>query len=255
MGKNFRFVLLGVQAVITLFITSFLIQGFFLAANLHVQQTVTTHFIPSLIHLWITLTAALLLCVFYRANIGAEARFLPLLFLMISLGNVKVLPLYQAITHFTVLSPYAVGVTYHFSFLFTTFLFLASGLFQQNTSPIKLGQYSFVGAASALFLAMITPISTNSAAFLKEASITNNLFLGVCILVNLLAILTFFIAIFEENKSRQTIARCIAFILMIAGNTMVTITQDSLLNLLGLFLYIAGTTLLILVTRTYHIWA
>ncbi|MFA6783310.1 MAG: hypothetical protein WCR13_00300 [Sphaerochaeta sp.] len=255
MGKNLRFVLLGMQATITLILTSFFVHGLYLATALDIQQAAIPHFVPSLIHLWVTLIAALLLCVFYRANIGAEARFLPMLFLMISLGNVKVLPLYQSISHVMVLSPYLVGIAYHFSFLFSTFLFLASGLFQQNSNPVKLGQYSFVGAASALFLSKITPISTNSASFLQEASLTDNLFLGVCILINLLAILTFIITIFEENRSRQTVARCFAFILMIAGNTMVTITQESLFNILGLVLYISGTALLILVTRTYHIWS
>ncbi|MDT4762479.1 hypothetical protein [Sphaerochaeta sp. PS] len=255
MGKNGRFVFLGIQAIITFFLTGFLVHALLLANEQQVQSGVLSHLVPSLVHLWITLIAALLLCVFYRANIGAEARFLPLLFLMICLGNVKVLPLYQHLSHIMILSPYWTGIIYHFSFLFSTFLFLASGLFQQTMNPVRLGQYSFIGSAISLLLSMLVPISANSSSFLKEASITNTLFLGVTIMVSALAVITFIIAIYEENGSRQTVVRCLSFMLMIVGNATVTISQNPLYNAIGLALYVAGATLLILVTRTYHIWA
>ena len=54
---------------------------------------------------------------------------------------------------------------------------------------------------------------------------------------------------------RQTLARGLSFSLMIVGNAMVTITQDTLYNGIGLALYVGGTTLLILITKTYHIWS
>jgi len=101
---------------------------------------------------------------------------------------------------------------------------------------------------------MTVPVSVNSPSFLFEASVTNSLFLGICILINVLAVATFFIAMFEEQFSRQTFARCLSFILMIIGNAMITISQNTLCNVFGLVLYVAGTTILILVTRTYHIW-
>lgn len=254
MGKNLRFVLLGIQGLLTLILTVSIVHGSISAVQQQTWDTARPFLIPSFIHLWVAFTAALLLCFFYRANIGAEARVLPLLFLMISLGNVKILPLYHSITHIFILNPSAISVLYHFSLLFSSFLFLASGLFQQTINPAKLSQYSFVAAASALFLSMIVPVSVNSPSFLFEASVTNSLFLGVCILINVLAVATFIIAMFEEQFSRQTLVRCLSFILMIVGNAMVTISHSTLFNVLGLVFYVAGTTILILVTRTYHIW-
>ncbi len=255
MTKNIRFVFLGIQALITFLFTGFFVHSLLLAQVQGELSVVLHHMVPSLIHLWITLVAAILLCIFYRATIGAEAHFLPLLFLMICLGNVKILALYYHLSHIMILSPYWIGILYHFSFLFSSFLFLASGLFQQTMNPLRLGQYAFVGGASTLLLSLMAPISTNTSSFLKEASITNNLFLGVSLLVSILAILTFIIIIFEERGGRQTIGRCFSFMLMILGNAMVTISQDILYNSIGLALYVAGTTLLILVTRTYHIWS
>ncbi len=255
MAKNVRFIFLGIQSIITILFTGFFVHSLMLAQAQGELSVVLTHMIPSEIHLLVTLVAAILLCVFYRANVGAEAHFLPLLFLVICLGNVKILPLYYHLSHIMILSPYWIGILYHFAFLFSSFLFLASGLFQQTMNPLRLGQYAFVGGASTFLLAMLVPMSTNTSSFLKEASITNNLFMGVSIMVSALALLTFVITIFEERGGRQTVARCLSFMLMITGNVMVTISQDSIYNSIGLFLYISGATLLILVTRTYHIWS
>jgi len=255
MAKNFRFVFLGIQALITFLFTGFFVHSLLLAQAQGEMAVALHHIVPSLIHLWITLVVALLLCVFYRANKGAETHFLPLLFCMICLGNVKILPLYYHLSHIMILSPYWIGILYHFSFLFSSFLFLASGLFQQTLNPLRLGQYAFMGGTFSFLLALLVPMSTNTSSFLKEASITNNLFLGVSIMVSALAFLTFIIAIFEERGGRQIVGRYLSFMLMIAGNAMVTISQDILYNSIGLILYVVGTTLLILVTRTYHIWA
>ena len=255
MGKKLRFVFLGIQAAITLLFTGIFVHALFLANAQGELLEALPHLIPSVVHLWVTLVAATLLCVFYRANIGAEAHFLPLLFLAICLGNVKILPLYYQLSHIMILSPYWIGILYHFSFLFSTFLFLASGLFQQTMNPLRLGQYSFIGGTSSLLLALLVPMTTNTASFLKEANITNTLFLSVSIMLSALALLTFIIAIYEEMGGRQTLARGLSFSLMIVGNAMVTITQDTLYNVIGLALYVGGTTLLILITKTYHIWS
>ncbi len=255
MGKNIRFILLGIQAFITLLLTFAIFHATWITVQLGTWETAQSHLLPSLINLWFALVAALLLCFLYRANVGAEARVLPLLFLMISLSNIKILPLYQAITHTFILSASVISIAYHFALLFSSFLFLASGLFQQTITPIKLGQYSFFGAASALLLSILVPVSINNPAFLWEAGITNRLFLGVCILVNALAVFAFVIVMFDKNLSRQSFSRCLAFILMIIGNAMVAISQGAIINTIGLIFYVAGVTTLILVTRTYHIWA
>ncbi len=255
MSKHLRFVFLGIQGLITFLFTALLVHSFLLAQGQGVLSTALPHLAPSLIHLWMTLIAAILLCVFYRTNIGAEAHFLPLLFLIICLSNIKILPLYYQLSHIMILSPYWVDILFHFSFLFSSFLFLASGLFQQTMNPLRLGQYSFIGGASSLLLAMLVPITAHNASFLKEATITNTLFLGVSILVSVLALLTYIIAIYEEMGGRQTIGRGLSFVLMIIGNTMVTINQDILYTSIGLALYVAGSILLILITRTYHIWS
>ena len=135
MGKNLRFVLLGIQALVTLILSAVIVHSIIASVQNGMWVTTRSHLLPSLIHLWVALIAALLLCFFYRANIGAEARVLPLLFLMISLGNVKILPLHHTLTGLFLLNPLNVSVLYHFSLLFGSFLFLSSGPLPTNHQP------------------------------------------------------------------------------------------------------------------------
>ncbi len=254
MGRGLRFILLGIEGVITIILTIVLVQGIRSSVVQGSWLTARAHLVPSLIHLWVTLIVAALLCFFYQANIGAEARLLPTLFLMISLGNVKILPLYHTITTTLVLTPSAIALLYHFSLLYSSFLFLSSAIFQQTINPAKLGQYSLVGASMALFITILTPIAVNNPSFLYEVSVTNSLFASICIVINILAALTFLASMLEEQFSRQALSRGLAFILMIAGNAMVAMSQRPTINAVGLFFYVAGSATLLLVTRTYHIW-
>ncbi len=254
MGKSSRFVLLALEGIITIILTVALVHGIRAAIEQGSWQIARTHLLPSLIHLWVTMVVATLLCFFYRANIGAEARMLPTLFLMISLGNVKILPLYHSVTTILVLSPYAIAVLYHFSLLYSSFLFLGSAIFQQTIGPARLTQYSFAGAILALFITLLTPISVNQPSFLYEVSVTNSLFSSICIIMNILAAVTFLAAMGEEQFSRQALGRGLAFILMIGGNALVTMSQRPLFNTLGLIIYLAGSITLLSVTRTYHVW-
>lgn len=254
MGKSVRFILLAIEGIITIILTVTLVHGISSAIEQGSWHIARTHLLPSLIHLWVTMVVATLLCFFYRANIGAEARMLPTLFLMISLGNVKIFPLYHSVTTILVLSPYAIAVLYHFSLLYSSFLFLGSAIFQQTINPTRLSQYSLAGAILALFITILTPISINQPSFLYEVSVTNALFSSICIIMNVLAALTFLVSMLDEQFSRHALGRSLAFILMITGNAMVTMSQRPLFNTLGLIIYLAGSITLLSVTRTYHVW-
>ncbi|MDD2395641.1 MAG: hypothetical protein PHG12_07885, partial [Sphaerochaeta sp.] len=67
MGKNLRFVLLGIQGLLTLILTVSIVHGSISAVQQQTWDTARSFLIPSFIHLWVAFTAALLLCFFYRA--------------------------------------------------------------------------------------------------------------------------------------------------------------------------------------------
>ncbi|WP_320129052.1 hypothetical protein [uncultured Sphaerochaeta sp.] len=255
MGKNFRFFLLVLQGLLTLVFTLLFSYSLYQA----IQQGAETgplisYYIPALLHLFVTLAAAILLSKFYRSNIGAEAQFLPILFLVIALENVKVLPVFFNATHHLILNFEWISIIFQFCFLFSSFLFLASSLFLQNLNISKLGQYIAVSAAWSLFLSFIVPISTNASSYYKVLSIASKPLVAVCMFITILAILTFLISFLRDMEQRHILARCLSFTLIILGNTMMILSQVLSATIVGLFFYIFGITFLLFTTRTYHIW-
>ena len=264
MNKSLRYILLAAQATLALIFIGFMLHGVIVLAGPVGPSTlpngggpvlvVLKYFLPATLHIIVSMVAAVLLCLFYRANTGAEAQLLPTLFLMITLGNIKVLPLYTSITHIMLLSPYILSLIYHFAMLFTAYLLVGSGLFQQGISSSKLSQYIVLGAILSVFLTVLTPVSLNTVQFLTEASLTDKMFATIIYLLEILAIINFVVVAVRE-KNRHNTGRCIAFILLIIGNSLLSSFQLIAMNTIGLVLYIAGVAILVMVTRTYHIWA
>ncbi len=217
-------------------------------------MVVLKYFLPATLHIIVSMVAAVLLCLFYRANTGAEAQLLPTLFLVITLANIKVMPLYSTITHTMLLSPYALSLIYHFATLFTAYLLVGSGLFQQGISSSKLTHYIVLGAILSVFLTVLTPVALNTVQFLAEIRFTDRMFASIIYILEILAIINFTVVAVRE-KNRHNTGRCIAFILLILGNSMLSDFQQIAMNATGLVFYIAGVVMLIMVTRTYHIWA
>ncbi|AEV29688.1 hypothetical protein SpiGrapes_1894 [Sphaerochaeta pleomorpha str. Grapes] len=256
MAKNVRFVLLAIQGILTILFILLISYSLYLAFAQGTEvMSLLPYFIPALIHLLITFTAALLLSLFYRTNIGAEAQFLPILFLVIALENVKILPIFFNSTHFLMLNYEWIAIVFQFCFLFSSFLFLASSLFIQNMNATKMGQYVFVAASWSLFLSIIVPISTNASSYYKVISIASKPFVAVGVFISLLAIMTFLLSFVRDKDQRHFLARCVSFAFIIAGNTTITLAQNLPTMIIGLVLYTFGIITLLLITRTYHIWA
>ncbi|MFA6688063.1 MAG: hypothetical protein ACOX6K_00495 [Sphaerochaetaceae bacterium] len=264
MDKSLRYILLAAQAVLASIFIGFMLHGVIVLAGPVGPSTLPNgegativalkYFLPATLHIIVSLVAAILLCVFYRANTGAEAQLLPTLFFMITLGNIKVMPLYSSISHIMLLSPYALSLIYHFATLFTAYLLVGSGLFQQGISSSKLSQYIVLGAILSVFLTILTPVSLNTVQFLTEITVTDHMFRNIVYIMELLAVINF-IVVAAREKNRHNTGRCIAFILLIMGNALLSISQHISMSIFGLIFYTAGTVMLIMVTRTYHIWA
>jgi hypothetical protein len=256
MGKQFRFVLLAIQGLLTIIFILLIAYSLYLATEQGTGiMALLPYFIPAVIHLLITFTAALLLSLFYRTNIGAEAQFLPILFMVIALENVKILPIFFNSTHLLMLNFEWIATVFQFCFLFSSFLFLASSLFLQNMNATKMGQYVFVAASWSLFLSIIVPISTNASSYYKVISISSKPFIAVGVFISFLAILTFLLSFIRDKDQRHILARCVSFSFIIAGNTLIMLSQNLITMIIGLVLYTFGTISLLLITRTYHIWA
>lgn len=255
MSKKNRFILLGIQGILTIAFIILITYPLYLAIRQGGDiMALIPYTIPSLVHLLLTFTAALMLSMVYRTNIGAEAQFLPILFVLITLENIKVLPLFFDITHQLFLNYEMIVTVFQFCFLFSSFLFLASGLFLQSMNTTKMGQYVFVAASWSLFLSIIVPFSTNSESYAGMLSISSKPFIAVGVFINIVAVLTFLLSFVWDKGQRRVLARSISFSLIIAGNTVVALSQNLGPMIVGLIFYTMGIVSLLLITRTYHIW-
>lgn len=253
MSKGVRFTITLVQGLIAMALTFIAIAAFIGSEDGHLASEARTHLWPALIHIWITFLTSLLLITRYRANLGNEAEILPVLFLAIVLTNIKILPLHQAITGTFILSGEALAFIYHGSLLYTSFLFLIGSLLFLRLSPSRISFLTFVGAAGSALLAMLVPSSPNDPSFLLEVGVSDPLFLAICITLTVLAGLTYLVTVIGEHINRETRFKTLAFLFLAVGNAFVSISQRTFYNIIGLVLYGAGATILVLVSRSYHI--
>ena len=169
------------------------------------------------------------------------------------LTNIKILPLHQAITGTFILSGGTLTFIYHGSLLYTSFLFLIGSLLFLRLSPSRISFLTFVGAAGSALLAMLVPSSPNDPSFLLEVGVSDPLFLAICITLTVLAGLTYLVTVIGEHINRETRFKTLAFLFLAVGNAFVSISQRTFYNIIGLVLYGAGATILVLVSRSYHI--
>jgi hypothetical protein len=256
MEKKYRFILLGIQGLLTIGFILLVTYPFYLAIRqgTDIPMGMLAYSVPTLIHLLLTFAAALMLSIVYRTNIGPEAQFVPILFLVITMESIRILPLFADITHRLFFDYPMIAVVFQFCFLFSSFLFLASGLFLQSMNVTKMGQYVFVAASWSLFLSIIVPVSTDRQSYEGILTISSKPFIAVCILINVLAVLTFLLSFIRDKDQRRILVRCISFSFIIVGNTVVVISVQPVAIVIGLLLYAIGIISLLAITRTYHIW-
>jgi hypothetical protein len=253
MSKGVRFTINLIQGLITMALTFIAVAAFIASEDGHLASEARAHLWPALIHIWITFLTSLLLITRYRANLGSEAKILPVLFLTIVLANIKILPLHQAITGTFILSGETLNFIYHGSLLYASFLFLIGSLLFLRLSPSRIIFITFVGAAGSALLALLVPSSPNDPSFLLEVGVSDSLFLSICITLTALAGLTYLVTAVGEHTNRETRFKTLAFLFLTVGNAFVSISQRTFYNIIGLVLYGAGATILVLVSRSYHI--
>ncbi|HNZ94574.1 MAG: hypothetical protein GX261_00020 [Spirochaetales bacterium] len=253
MSKGVRFTFNLIQGLVTMALSFVVIVTLIASQDGHLVLEARAHLWPALIHIWITFLVSLLLATRYRANLGSEAELLPVLFLTIVLANIKILPLHQAITGTFLLDGGVLTFIYHGSLLYTSFLFLIGSLLFLRLSPSRIGFITFVGAAGSALLALLVPSSPNDPSFLLEAGVSDSLFLSICITLTVVAALSYLVIALGEHTKRDTRFKTVAFLLLTVGNAFVSISQRTFYNIIGLIIYGAGATILVLASRSYHI--
>ena len=253
MNKALRLTFNLIQGLLTMALSFIAIITLIASRESHLAREAQAHLYPALIQIWVTFLISLLIITRYRANLGSEAELLPVLFLTIILSNLKILPLHQAITGTFLLDGTTITFLYHGSLLYAAFLFLVASLLLIRLAPSKIGLITFVGMAGAIILALLVPSNPNDPSFLLEVGISDSLFLAIIIILTAIAALTYLVTIISEETNRETSFKALAFLLLSLGNAFVATSQRTTFNIVGLLLYTAGSVVLLLISRSYHL--
>lgn len=168
-----------------------------------------------------------------------ERRLLPLLFLSYTLCGIKVIPLHSLATSSTLVGASTIAVIHQAALLFSTFIVLTIGLFQQGINMFKIGHLIFIGALACLLLALISPVSANTLQAVHTGTFSSLPVTLANILMAMIAILCY-IAIFLHEKTRHNAIRCGGFILLITGSLLMATFSTGIVQFFGTIAYAAG---------------
>ncbi len=210
-------------------------------------------FIPAILHIIVSVTAAILLRYFYRSQTGIEAQLLPAILLATTMGYVMILPWYTFVSTSIIFSAPTISAIYHFSLLFVALGYMGCALMHNQSMNFNQTQFLMIAFLFSLFPVSIAPITSNS---LQEPLVTrmmNNMFSIVLLVIEVLAVITFMIDLVKENNAHERL-RDLSFILMTIGNSLQSAYFSTAFNAIGIVLFTGGTIMLISLTRTYQVW-
>ena len=260
MNRFLRIAGLLAQIFLSVFLLIVLVRSIFAAAftgprsfsvPVDSKEMLITYFLPALFHIVISLAGSISWYFLDTSPNDVEKKTLPLLLLVLTLTNIKILPLHTAFTGALVLSFSFVARVYLFSLLFGNFLLLAVGLFEQGFNTIKLGQSFIVGASVSLLISLLAPISVNTVSFMTAPSLTNTTLLWVIRSLGLLGCINFVVIYFKE-QTRHNLIRCGAYILFILGNMLLQTHGNLPFPLIGVVFHAVGVVLLTPLGRSYR---
>jgi hypothetical protein len=208
--------------------------------------------IPAFFHAIFTLVGAIPLYLRKESRNEVEKKILLLLMFFLSLGNVKTLAIHTFLTHSLVLQNSNLSMIMVFSSVFTTYLLLITGLFQQGVNTNKFQQFIMIGASLCLIISLAVPLSVNTNSFMTGPSISNTTLVWTLRLINILSCFNFAM-IYLQERTQHNFIRCGGFILLILGQMCIDAKPRPIIVLLGMIFYIAGILLVSPLGKTYHL--
>ena len=174
-----------------------------------------------------------------------DSTLLPLLFSFIALESTAILPLYSAITGIMLLPPNAVIIIERFAVFSAAIVFAFSAVQYYGTNASRLKLYLTIAIAAAFYLALAAPINTGneSLANLRVFTSQYDTYLMITLsVIYIMSIITYIAAVIKDRAS-HSVARAVAFILLMIGNYLV-ISTDLATSIVAAVSYITGIILL-----------
>jgi len=207
---------------------------------------------PAFFHTFVSFVGAIPLYVRKESRNEVEKNILLLLMFFLAIGNVKTLTIHTFLTHGFVVPNSLVAILMVFSSVFTTYLLLITGLFQQGVNANKLQQFIMIGVSISLIVSIAVPLSVNSNDFMAAPSVGNTTLAWTLRLINILSCFNF-AAIYLKERTQHNLIRCSGFILLILGQMCIDGRPNLVFVIIGLVFYVAGILLVSPLGKNYRL--
>ena len=208
--------------------------------------------VPAFLHALLSFVGAIPLYLRKETRNEVEKKILLLLLFFLAIGNVKTLSIHTFLTHGFVVPNSLVSALMVFSSVFTTYLLLITGLFQQGVNTNKFQQFIMIGLSVSLIVALAVPLSVNTKDFMAGPSITYTPLVWALRLINILSCFNF-AAIYVKERTQHNLIRCGGFILLILGQMCIDGRPNLVFVVTGLVCYIVGVLLVSPLGKNYRL--
>jgi len=216
------------------------------------RPILNSYIFPISLHIILSLIGSIPLYLQTTSRNDMEKKLLPLLLLVLTLADIRILPWHLLLTGNTLLDPTLISTIYRFSQIFGVFLLLLAGMFQQGLNAIKYGQFLMLGSAISLLVALLAPDSAYGVSLAEAPILIDSALRSTLLIMEALASLNF-IVVYIKESNQQNLVRGLGFLLLILGNRILGANGNLLVTIAGALAYLAALILLTMIGHSYHI--
>ncbi len=252
----FRNLCLIFQSLTTIAFCALIVYGFFSALEEGVPLfDISLRLGPSFAHLVISFALAVMVYHYLRTTFGSDAQLMPFLLLLLSLLELRVYPPCYRYTQALPLSMAQTARLYQIILLAAILISMECMLYQTEINVKRINTGILIACAVSLLVGMAVPLSPNTVIFLKGAYI-GALTMRVAILVlGCIGLLILFCSVFQENVSKETIIKCVAYTMNIIALVLLAFPYGVIRDGIVFLFELASLVILMLVARSRRIWA
>ncbi|MHC1691655.1 MAG: hypothetical protein AB9828_01350 [Sphaerochaetaceae bacterium] len=261
MNRYQRLALLVAQVALSVFLITMLFQTatlilipnrISLDSTQNMRPILNNYIFPISLHIILSLIGSIPLYLQTTSRNDMEKKLLPLLLLVLTLADIRILPWHLLLTGNTLLDPTLISTIYRFSQIFGVFLLLLAGMFQQGLNAIKYGQFLMLGSAISLLVALLAPDSAYGVSLAEAPILIDSTLRSTLLIMEALASLNF-IVVYIKESNQQNLIRGLGFLLLILGNRLLGANSNLLVTIAGALAYLAALILLTMIGHSYHI--
>jgi hypothetical protein len=261
MNRYQRLALLLAQVALSVFLITMLFQTatlilipnrISLGSTQSMRPILNSYIFPISLHIILSLIGSIPLYLQTTSRNDMEKKLLPLLLLVLTLADIRILPWHLLLTGNTLLDPTLISTIYRFSQIFGVFLLLLAGMFQQGLNAIKYGQFLMFGSAISLLVALLAPDSAYGVSLTEAPILIDSALRSMLLIMEALACLNF-IVVYIKESNQQNLIRGLGFLLLILGNRLLGANGNLLVTITGALAYLAALILFTMIGHSYHI--